>query len=384
MMCYLLLHRDLLFAGLFLAFLAFSGLICSCSKGDESDDITPQQPTRVVDGMSNCYRVAPGGKVGFKVSRAYTYSGGAFTTTLQTGGAYTGGFDAAVVWADAAVIDGIPTVTGTGSGAIATVRTKSGVSGNAVVAIKKKGTNDIVWSYHIWVTDYNPNAGATYKANTAGYTFMDRNLGATKAGGGSGLGTGLFYQWGRKDPFPATGAIGATQAGGGTFTAVATSATVGTVAYTLTHPNLFIYQDSDPYDWYYGSTRNDELWGHSGNKTIYDPCPSGWRVPRNNGMSDSTSPWYGFTVSNGGTWSNGYTWGINATYPAAGYRSANGAFLRAGGSPLRTGGSGFYWAASPSGSSSLGASGLDFDNGYVYVDSYAVRAIGVSVRCVRE
>ncbi|MDR0657483.1 MAG: fibrobacter succinogenes major paralogous domain-containing protein, partial [Mediterranea sp.] len=257
--------------------------------------------------------------------------------------------------------------------------------GNAVVAIKKG--SDIVWSYHIWVTDYDGSAtyANTYNTNNNGknFVFMDRNLGATKAGlltssgTGANAGFGLFYQWGRKDPFPATLAPGATQPGSGTFTATATSSSNGTVAYTLKNPNTFLTAgSSSSYDWYYGS-RDNALWGHSGVKTIYDPCPSGWRVPKNSGMSEATSPWKGFTSSNG-TWSYGYNWGTNTRYPAAGSRG------NSSGSIGNEGSYGVYWSASPSSSSSNNASNLNVYSGYVRVDDSRGRATGLSVRCAQE
>jgi hypothetical protein len=334
---------------------------------------------QAIDGMSNCYMVVPGQSVTFKISRAYcTFKGGNTTNTLRVGGTYDGTFGAEVVWADASVINGTPPVSGSGNTAEVTVGTTN-TSGNAVVKIYKAGdgSKTPVWSYHIWVTDYDGSVTYTntYNTNNNGknFVFMDRNLGATQAGTGYGEGTGLFYQWGRKDPFPATLNPGATQPGGGTFTVTATDATKGTTAYTFQHPNTFLTAYGD---WHY-AFRDNALWGHSGVKTIYDPCPSGWRVPVNSGMSEATSPWYGFTSSNGGTWSYGYNWGANAVYPAAGYRNASSGSISSEGS------NGYYWDASPD--SSGYALGLFFYSGGVGVGNhYASRAFGFSVRCVRE
>jgi hypothetical protein len=339
------------------------------------------------DGMTNCYIVAPDTEFTFPVSRAYTYEKKAFTTTLHTGDTYTGTFTAAVVWADAAVINGTPTVTGSGNTAEVTVKTTS-TSGNAVVKICRSDNGETVWSYHIWVTDYDP-AKNTYtntmntnnKSSSDGhFVFMDRNLGATKASLGSGTGTGLFYQWGRKDPFPATLAPSASQPGGGSFTVVATTSALGTVTNTIKNPGVFYYGISgSENDWLYAS-RDNTLWGHDVNggiKTIYDPCPSGWRVPVSYNMSDATSPWYGFTSSNGGTWNNGYNWGTNAVYPATGYR------YNASGSLSFVGAYGIYWSASPY-STSYGASSLYLGSGNVSVHDIAYRAYGFSVRCSQE
>ncbi|MDR3140762.1 MAG: fibrobacter succinogenes major paralogous domain-containing protein, partial [Tannerellaceae bacterium] len=337
--------------------------------------------TKVADGMTNCYIVAPGAELTFLVSRAYTYENKAFTTTLHTGGEYTGAFTAEVVWADALVISGTPTVTGSGNTAEVTVKTNASVSGNAVVKICRSDNGETVWSYHIWVTDYT---GAETYTNTYTFSskqyefiFMDRNLGATFAGTGTGLGTGLFYQWGRKDPFPATLEPDDTQLGGGSFTAVKTSDVNGTVANAIKNPGVFYFGNSGTGDWLYVS--NNTLWGYAsdgGTKTIYDPCPSGWRVPVNPDRDEYRSPWKGFTSSNGGTWNNGYSWGTNAAYPAAGFRS------NYSGSILDAGTAGCYWSASPNGN--IYALDLYFISGGVYKSSYAARIGGRLVRCVQE
>jgi hypothetical protein len=212
---------------------------------------------------------------------------------------------------------------------------------------------------------------------------MDRNLGATFAGTGSGLGTGLFYQWGRKDPFPATDSPEATQPGGGKFTITTNSPIVGTINYTIQHPGEFIYCTSPDWnhnDWYWGSY-NNELWGHSGDKTIYDPCPAGWRVPVNSSMTKDTSPWSGFTENNGGTFDQGYSWGVNAAYPASGIRNSDES------SPGEVEGISVIsvlYSASPSLNYLYKSSTVYMSSYVVFLLAYTVRADGLSVRCVQE
>ncbi|MDY0930119.1 PKD domain-containing protein [Chryseobacterium sp. CFBP8996] len=88
--------------------------------------------------------------------------------------------------------------------------------GNAVVAlhIGNGTTNDnVYWSWHVWVTDMpglsgEATTGMDYKYdNITPFVpkFMDRNLGATSntfLGNEWTKSNGLYYQWGRKDPFP--------------------------------------------------------------------------------------------------------------------------------------------------------------------------------------
>ena len=148
--------------------------------------------------------------------------------------------------------------------------------GNAVIAAKD-ASGTILWSWHIWVTD-QPEEQVYY--NNAG-TMMDRNLGATSATPGDIGALGLLYQWGRKDPFLATSSIEnfAEVASTGAWSQVSTSSSVGTVVHTIQNPTQFIVNPTaECGDWHYAN-RNNELWSVS--KTIYDPCPKGWRVPEN-------------------------------------------------------------------------------------------------------
>ena len=147
--------------------------------------------------------------------------------------------------------------------------------GNAVIAAKD-ANGTILWSWHIWLTD-EPTEQVYY--NNAG-TMMDRNLGATSATPGDVGALGLFYQWGRKDPFLGSSSISEeiiAKSTGIWPSAVNASEYSGNVDYTIAHPMTFIqpyYHTAD--DWHY-SFRDNNLWKSC--KTTYDPCPSGWRVP---------------------------------------------------------------------------------------------------------
>ena len=150
--------------------------------------------------------------------------------------------------------------------------------GNAVIAAKDAGGN-ILWSWHIWLTD-QPLGQKYY--NNAG-TMMDRNLGATSATPGDVGALGLLYQWGRKDPFLGSSSISSNTIAKSTITwpsAVQSSAETGTVDYAILNPTTFVTGSySSAYDWLFAS-RDYTLWTTSDKtKSIYDPCPAGWRVP---------------------------------------------------------------------------------------------------------
>ncbi len=99
------------------------------------------------------------------------------------------------------------------------VKTRS--EGNAVIAARDSDGN-IIWSWHVWVTEGDPaneaNALTYYtyswdetgihydEERVSGMQIMKRNLGAMADEPASATDPtrtyGLLYQWGRKDPFP--------------------------------------------------------------------------------------------------------------------------------------------------------------------------------------
>ena len=257
--------------------------------------------------------------------------------------------------------------------------------GNAVIAAKDASGN-ILWSWHIWFTD-QPQGQVYY--NDAG-TMMDRNLGATSATPGDVGALGLLYQWGRKDPFLGSSSISSSTLAKSTITwpsAVSSDSSNGTIAYAVANPTTFIKLNSSNSDWYYtGSSSTDNTrWSTSDKtKSIYDPCPAGWRVPDGgkNGVwskavGSSSYFDYSYDSTNEGMNISG-KFGSASTiwYPASGYRN-NG-----DGSLLHVGLSGLCWSASPK---SDDAYGLGFDySGYVYPSAYDYRAYGRTVRCLQE
>ncbi len=170
------------------------------------------------------------------------------------------------------------------------------IPGNAVVsALSASGTT--LWSWHIWVTER-----AISEVDINGVTFMDRNLGAqinsnvdsdttaeTDYTDSIMASYGLYYQWGRKDPFiyPYTYDMGGNY-NGLTYNADGSylyflfdpsSANTGTISYSTLNPRVFLAgDDASNYDWLYG-TSESSLWDNNGTKSIYDPSPKGWRVP---------------------------------------------------------------------------------------------------------
>lgn len=242
---------------------------------------------------------------------------------------------------------------------ILTVTPMSGSSGNAVI-VMKNSSGKILYSWHIWVTGYDPNEPATQKSNN-GFIFMDRNLGA-ETSGTSADAYGLYYQWGRKDPFCKDPYY---KNGQSTSFVVDTIGSDMSLEWAIQHPDTFcaVPLASTTYDWI-GENRNNNMWNTGDDKKgPYDPCPFGWRVPvvKDNGAG---SPWNGMSRNTG----NG------ATYPLAGYLDAFS------GIRYDAGTSGGVWGAS---ASAQNAFVFTCTTGVAKTEA-AFRANAYPVRCVKD
>lgn len=286
--------------------------LTSCDD-DETTVVDPTQPDVItipddavdlsVDETANCYIVKPGETVSFSA----VYKGNSTTELV-------GDVDKAVLlWQD---VRGLITKVAYAKEEKRVLVVAGDIAGNALVAAKDASGN-VLWSWHLWVTDYDPDATAyTTTPNASGttWTFMDRNIGATttdRAGYGS---HGLIYQWGRKDPFPSP--TGRTEIDenynyvdgkdgeaklydilGNELPTIGSQAQYhGSVALSIANPTVFYaqtYSYTGEYDEYdqeivlddpitgdWSDVSNDDFWGgESMKKTIYDPCPPGWKVP---------------------------------------------------------------------------------------------------------
>ena len=253
--------------------------------------------------------------------------------------------------------------------------------GNAVIAAKD-ASGTILWSWHIWLTD-QPEEQVYY--NNAG-TMMDRNLGATSATPGDVGALGLLYQWGRKDPFLGSSSISESVEAESTISwpsAVQSDASNGTISYATEHPTTFICGNSYNGDWYYtGSYTTDNTCWQS-LKTIYDPCPVGWRVPDGgeNGVwakALGSSSWYAGTYdesNEGMDFSNKFASGQIVWYPASGYCNPDSGVLE------YVGRYGYYWSCTPNNS---GAYEFSFAGINVAPVVSGDHALGIAVRCIKE
>lgn len=241
--------------------------------------------------------------------------------------------------------------------------------GNAVIAVRNE-RGAITWSWHIWV----PETSVTEDYYRLGKRkTMSRNLGAlvdASVDGASPKSVGLLYQWGRKDPF-----VGVADFAAGTPASVAGQAMTRSgsrmeVADAVKNPTAFSDNDGN---W---TTSNEALWGSA--KTMYDPCPPGYRVPY---TTEYLPLSYGPDELEGWMYDAGnhvFTIGDpDAVYPLGGYLSCDASYCEYGTSS-------YVWSARGSSGTAFNFGITSGDNGMMYDKSAKKTANGYAVRCMSE
>lgn len=405
------------------------------NNGAAVEDKTPADAEPVAGQPSNCYMI----------NAAKTYS---FDATVIGNGdagiidgagfhATSAGIDpksAKLMWEDSeGFISGVSLVKGKVN------FTAEKNVGNAMIAVFD-GAGTVLWSWHIWgVGDTMPedeevSSQATISEKSTlkvRYTVMDRTLGALSK-------TSYFttlYQWGRKDPIPNSTVYYVDGQAAEIETTYPVhkpgSAADATILTSIQHPECII----DDYkgqagDWLASDKTNkyNLLWGDNNTtyvfnkskpaagkgwtngKTIYDPCPSGYRV-------SSKFAWTGFCGSSSGEtknidyiyfvkYENGYYFkknssdGVGIYFPMTGSRGCKTGSLWVGKdasaySSLNHDAS--YWASAPSQNLGKGArmsispyvaspssSTQTSANSINTVDESGNRSAAHPVRCIRE
>ena len=312
-------------------------------------------------------------------------------------------------------------------------------SGNAVVAVTKGSgaSKTVLWSWHLWfapkdaldkikVTNHQNKdyyftkealgwkptqwSGSTYtSARTVkvkvvqtiknGGVAQETVINITQNPGNVRKGATTLYQFGRKDAFP--GVDASKLAANSHFTENAGDNM--SITNNIQNPDKFyIYGSSvwTNYGYYNLWSADNTVTGgyNQGNdnpvvKTVYDPCPVGFKMPANNAFTgftttglnstsqsemnvDGTSDWQTFQNNFGHNFWTNSSKTATINFPASGLRSYYG------GSLIYVGNNGYYWSAVP----------FDAFNGcYLYFDSGGVsplvinsRAYGFAVRAVSE
>lgn len=270
----------------------------------------PKIPSDAIDlatnGTANCYIVKPGTGVQFPADRMGN----------STEANINGAVDAKLIWQDhKSLVEKLILADDK-------IYAKTGdLEGNAVVAATDE-SGKVLWSWHLWVTDYVP-ADSLYStpaaSNGSVWKMMDRNIGALSNYFEDPESRGLLFQWGRKDPFPGPAGFTAQNEDYSYITdgemplydiennAIAekfyqTSQGNGTLALSIENPNVFYKvvpsdnaygHDYPSMDWKKES--DDDSWGGvSGKKTIYDPCPAGYKVPSMDADGNCAYDWLNY------------------------------------------------------------------------------------------
>ena len=357
------------------------------------------------------------------------------------GGANASGDGAEVVWADAANLVSSLSIAHDGGNAFLDFEVKESdiQSGNAVVAVTKSdgaGSKTVLWSWHLWfapkdaldkikVTNHqNVNyyftkealgwkptqwSGSTYSSartvkvkveqtvannGTKAYTVIN----ITQNPGNVKKGATTLYQFGRKDAFPGV-ATSDLKAGGITENAGDNM----TIVNNIQNPDKFyIYGSSlwTNYGYYNLWSADNTVTGgyNQGNdnpvvKTVYDPCPVGFKMPANNAFTgvtttgqnstsqsemnvDGTDDWQQWTNNFGHNFWTNSSKTATINFPASGLRSNNDGSLNYVGSY------GYYWSAVP-GLTIYGCY-LSFNSGNVDPLNDVTRTYGFAVRAVSE
>ena len=256
---------------------------------------------------------------------------------------------------------------------------------NGIISIKNsEGT--IMWNWHIWVwpDDLTPveienNTSVKYKILPVNLASKWDDTAKTKI-------KNWFYQWGRPTPLlcPAAYNSNIDHASYGALS-YATASIASDIQTGIKNPATFYqYSSSYNYNWFQTSSgKTYNLWdaaftstGNSDNnvvKTIYDPCPIGFKMPNGNTFT------YFSTSHVVGSFANGWKFKryagdtVGVFFPVSGYRNGSNGLLGYVGSL------GCVWLSS---AYQINAYRLFFDSSNVYPQNNCNRAYGLSVRPV--
>ena len=281
--------------------------------------------------------------------------------------------------------------------------------GNAVVGVLKDGsTDEFVWSWHVWIVSNEMNLMTeTYtNAESTNIDMLNWALGATQVPfmgkparscllrinngmrsetvtltqplvlGAAQNPVSTYYQWGRPNALPPT-----------TVTSATTDIYYGSTdwSWTQTAVSNMAENISKPYNAYwnnsfFGGGNQTNLWDadmnvvdsdQPVNKTVYDPCPAGFSVPRYNFAT------YFSTTNKVGSFDKGWWFKKTPSDPTGSFWAASGGRF-SGAGVGSDGNNGYYWSATMS-SSSYGRNFYFYSSGISPVISSRC-CFGLSVR----
>lgn len=243
----------------------------------------------------------------------------------------------------------------------------------------------VMWSWHIWVWSDDLMPVTITNATGVNYNILPVNL-ASKKSTTVGKIYNWHYQWGRPTPMlsPKDYNSNNNVTNYGVKSFAISSANADTYGTGIQNPQMFYKNSSSPYNWF-GSSSFYNLWdanclstGKSDNmviKTVYDPCPAGFKMPNGNTFS-----YFSKTNTIGG-YDNGWNFKrneedtIGVFFPGAGKRIGTGSLNNIGNN-------GFY--CSSASYSKDKSSSFNFEGSNVYLNANEDRVCALSVRPVQE
>lgn len=266
--------------------------------------------------------------------------------------------------------------------------------GNALFAAYDR-SGAVLWTWHVWVTTTEPQSVGGW---------MDRNLGAEHASHASQTDIlrsyGTYYQWGRMTPFVGPYAYNCASSadaemyGATTATRVylgyaGTTAETGSVQYAVSHPLVYLLGNAESdYDWNF--SHDDMLWTADA-KSLYDPCPKGWRVATDftgwqvvDDLAAGVAAWegqFGWNLTNGSE---------TLFFLGGGRRSwLNGLITNVNTNEVPKPWIGYYWTAKGGADNRSEALYFNLDTEDAARSEFdprlaARRAEGMQVRCIKE
>ncbi|MDR2626419.1 MAG: fimbrillin family protein [Dysgonamonadaceae bacterium] len=259
------------------------------------------------------------------------------------------------------------------------------------VAIYGEDQTTVLWSFIIWMT---PDIPAEHPYGNTGYVVQDRNIGSYTIEDNWKT-NGVYFQWGRPTPF-----------GWGSKGYLSKSTEATNVRFSIEHPRHQLCTQgvaNTKADWYLGAwtgartDRKDDFWGNpnesstylnpnDGHKSIYDPCPKGFRVVSPKVLAEVESK--GVVEERTNTYAIKYSYdGTHYAYwPFAGCRY--GEVLTGSRTADNAKTSTNYWSNSPatnySDDSNMGGSTMSYQHASQTWTHSAGRSHAFSVRCMRD
>lgn len=259
------------------------------------------------------------------------------------------------------------------------------VGANAIISYDEVGWSN--WSWHIWLWPHDLSPVEITNATGVKYNIMPVNLASKYDSDGVHI-KNWFYQWGRKDPMLCPASYNSTaNHSPGTITI---EPKAGELETGIKYPTTFYYNErdidaiSDDWNWF-GDKNYYNLWdaactssGDSDNdtvKTVYDPCPVGWKVPNGNTFTGLSILSNANGIVKMRRYSNDT---IGVEFPMSGCR------YYSDGSLNEVGYGGFVWLSSAN-TKSMG--NMMFSDGYIRPNGYSIEYTpprGQSIRPVQD